>query len=219
MTTTRKTRQPVKALNQSSTEVAAAAAADRARKQASREAAKQAREAAKPAREAAKPVERPATPQVDEQAVQARREQDAANALATAVADAEATGVTLEQMLADMGIDDQGRPLQTDKQRYDGPMLALVAARKSYVKAANGILCNGDQLAVICGAHSRDETVKALGRLLFAKGLTTAVNPYLSLNPGQQSMNLRNKARHALKAGTVTMADVQAAYEYATAAA
>lgn len=215
MATTRKTRQPVKALNQTTEQVAAAAAADRARKQASREAAKQAREAAKPAREAAKPV----TPQVDEQAVQARREQDAANALATAVADAEATGVTLEQMLADMGIDDQGRPLQTDKQRYDGPMLALVAARKSYVKAANGILCNGDQLAVICGAHSRDETVKALGRLLFAKGLTTAVNPYLSLNPGQQSMNLRNKARHALKAGTVTMADVQAAYEYATAAA
>ncbi len=208
MATTRKTRQPVKVLNQTTEQVAAAAAADRARKQASREAAKQAREAAKPV-----------TPQVDEQAIQARRDQDAANALATAVADAEATGVTLEQMLADMGIDDQGRPLQTDKQRYDGPMLALVAARKSYVKAANGILCNGDQLAVICGAHSRDETVKALGRLLFAKGLTTAVNPYLSLNPGQQSMNLRNKARHALKAGTVTMADVQAAYEYATAAA
>lgn len=139
--------------------------------------------------------------------------EDAANALATAIADAATLGVPLEQMLADMGIDDQGRPLQSDdKQRYNGPMLALVSARKSYVKAGNGILCNGDQLAVICGAHSRDETVKALGTLLFSKGLTAAVNPYLSLNPGQQSMNLRNKARHALKAGTITLADVQAAY-------
>ena len=199
MATTRKTRQPVKALNQTPEQVATAAAAEKARKAASKKALKDATKQAAPV------VEPP-------DAARARHDQDAANALQTAIADAATLGVPLEQMLKDMGIDDQGRPLQADKQRYDGPMLALVSARKSYVKAGNGILCNGDQLAVICGAHSRDETVKALGTLLFSKGLTAAVNPYLSLNPGQQSMNLRNKARHALKAGTITLADVQAAY-------
>lgn len=202
MATTRKTRQPVKALNQTPEQVATAAAAEKARKAASKKALKALNQTPK---QAAPVVEPP-------DAAKARHDQDAANALATAKADAATLGVPLEQMLADMGIDDQGRPLQADKQRYDGPMLALVSARKSYVKAGNGILCNGDQLAVICGAHSRDETVKALGTLLFSKGLTAAVNPYLSLNPGQQSMNLRNKARHALKAGTITLADVQAAY-------
>lgn len=214
MATTRKTRQPVKALNQSSTEVAAAAAADKARKAASRAALKAAKQAEAKAAEAAEVVvEQPQVqPVEDDAAIQARHDQDAANALQTAIADAATLGVPLEQMLADMGIDDQGRPLQTDKQRYDGSMLALVSARKSYVKAGNGILCNGDQLAVICGTHSRDETVKALGTLLFSKGLTAAVNPYLSLNPGQQSMNLRNKARHALKAGTISYDDVKAAY-------
>lgn len=92
--------------------------------------------------------------------------------------------------------------------KYQGPMLALVAARKHYVKAGNGILCNGDQLATICGAHTREETVTALIIALKLPG-----NPYLNLNPGQQSMNLRNKARHALKNGLLTMAEVDAAFK------
>jgi hypothetical protein len=29
-------------------------------------------------------------------------------------------------------------------------------------------------------------------------------NPYLTLNPGQQSMNLRNRLRHAIRNGFVT---------------
>lgn len=94
-----------------------------------------------------------------------------------------------------------------DKTPYTGPMLALVSARRNYAKAANGILCNGDQLATICGAHSRDVTVRALIRALKLPG-----NPYARLNPGQQSMNLRNKARHAMKDGVLTMAEVKAAY-------
>ena len=36
-------------------------------------------------------------------------------------------------------------------------------------------------------------------------------NPYAHLNPGQQSMNLRNKARAQLKAGLLKLADVEAA--------
>lgn len=85
------------------------------------------------------------------------------------------------------------------KTKYNGPMLALKTARKAYVKAANGIQCNGDDLAIMCGQYPRETVVKGLIQALGLPG-----NPYLSLNPGQQSMNLRNKARHALKAGLVT---------------
>jgi hypothetical protein len=75
------------------------------------------------------------------------------------------------------------------------------------VKAANGILCNGDRLATICGEHDRATTVKAL-----IVALKLPNNPSLALNPGQQSMNLRNKARNALKNGTLTYAEVDAAF-------
>lgn len=151
----------------------------------------------------------PALEQLALQAAKDRADQDAAAALATAKADAEATGVSLEQMLEEMGIDAEGRPIGLDeKTRYSGPMLALVSARKSYVKAANGILCNGDRLATICGEHSREETVAAL---VIALGLGS--NPYTHLNPGQQSMNLRNKARNALKNGHLTIEQVQSAFD------
>lgn len=105
-------------------------------------------------------------------------------------------------------IAEQRTPPAKAKQAYDGPMVALKSARTHYVKAANGILCNGDGLALICGAHSREETVKALIVALKLPG-----NPYSHLNPGQQSMNLRNRARHALQIGTLTMAEVEAAFK------
>jgi hypothetical protein len=105
-------------------------------------------------------------------------------------------------------IEQQRTPVEAAKHVYDGPMIALKSARVHYVKAANGILCNGDALATICGAHTREQTVKALIIALKLPG-----NPYMALNPGQQSMNLRNRARHAIKAGTLTMAEVNAAFE------
>lgn len=131
-------------------------------------------------------------------------------ALMTAKADAEATGTNFLVMCEQMGIDPiTGHVVvEADKPRYNGPMLALVTARKTYVKAANGIQCNGDELAVVCGAYEREHTVRALIVALKLPG-----NPYTALNPGQQSMNLRNKARYALKAGTLKLADVKAAYE------
>ena len=87
-------------------------------------------------------------------------------------------------------------------------MLALVSARKSYIVGANGILNNGDRLAALCGQYTREQTVTALVKALKLPG-----NPYLALNPGQQSMNLRNKARNALKNGTLTLVEVSAAYD------
>lgn len=96
------------------------------------------------------------------------------------------------------------------KARYAGPMLALRAAAKSYTKPANGNPCCGDRLAEACGAYTREVVVKGLIAALNLPG-----NPYLHLNAGQQSMNLRNKTRQALKAGTVTLDQIEQALNVA----
>lgn len=115
---------------------------------------------------------------------------------------------TVEEYVAkelDLPEDAANRKLKRE-QTYFGPMLALRTAAKSYVKAKNGILCNGDDLAQAVGHLTREDVCTALIAALKLPG-----NPYLHLNPGQQSMNLRNKARQALKSGTLTMAEVRAA--------
>jgi hypothetical protein len=95
-----------------------------------------------------------------------------------------------------------------EKARYDGPMLALRKAAKHYVKGANGNPHCGDFLATALDGLTREQVVERLGKLLFAKGITTSVNPYTALNPGQQSMNLRNKARGAYLKGLLKDADL-----------
>ncbi len=144
-----------------------------------------------------------------------RKGQDAANALEAAKVDAAALGKPVHEVLADMGLDDQGFPLadpdaKQSKAKYDGPMIALKTARLQYVKAANGIECNGDRLALICGKHTRDVVVKGLSALMneVFPGFGT---PYAHLNPGQQSMNLRNKARGAIKNGLTSFEAIEAA--------
>jgi hypothetical protein len=109
--------------------------------------------------------------------------------------------------LASQGFNPDGTPSKAHdaKTPYSGPMCALKAARKTYVKAANGILCNGSPLALLCGQHKREVVVAALIAALDLPG-----NPYLTLNPGQQSMNLRNKARHAISEGRLSLNRVEA---------
>lgn len=89
---------------------------------------------------------------------------------------------------------------------YVGPMTALRDAVESYVKAENGQYCCGDELALTLGEHPREVVIPALIRTL---GFDS--NPYLHLNPGQQSMNLRNKARAAFKSGAIKMSTLRAA--------
>lgn len=166
------------------------------------------------AKEAAKPAPTP-QPVVD-----ARRAADAANALQMAKVDAEATGVTLEEMLAEMGIDANGFPLvdpdapRSAKERVvteSHPMYALVVARKHYTKAANGNQCNNDQLARALGGLNPPQVIEVL-----MAAMKYESNPYHHLNIGQQSMNLRNKARGMFKNGTLSFADVVAAVERAS---
>ena len=205
-----KTRQPVKPVNTSAAAVAKQAETERQRKAASKKAL---REAAKPTPlDERKQANAKIEARIDEAAALERAAEYAANALKSAQEDAAATGMTVEAILADMGLDATGHPMPnhkagTERPTYTGPMLALRERSKSgaYVKAANGNPCCSDRLAALCGAYPRETVVKGL-----LKALSLDFNPYAHLNPGQQSMNLRNKARTALKAGLIKHEDVDA---------
>jgi len=138
-----------------------------------------------------------------------RTAENNANQLKTLKEDAAALGVDFEEYAKAEGHDPVTGALlkSVAKTPYSGPMLALAAARKAYVKASNGIQCNGDKLATLCGAHPREATVAAL---ILAMNL--GHNPYLHMNPGQQSMNLRNKARHQVSSGMLSFAAIEKAY-------
>lgn len=185
----RKTRQPIKALAPSPETVAKAAKADADRKKASKKAL---RESLKPT----KPV-----PQIREKSDEAKAAERAAYIAALRV-DAEALGVDPDTYVAEQ--------LAETKTGYTGPMLALRRAVVNYVKAPNGQPCCGDDLAQVCGQYTREQVVAGL---LVALALPT--NPYAHLNPGQQSMNLRNKARAALKGGALTISQIRQALQAA----
>lgn len=194
------TKAPVRPLNQTPVQVAKAAKAEKERKAASKAALRESRKPAKSEKaEKAAPAPAPVPP-VDAPAV-------APEFVDAIRADAAALGLTGEA--ADAYVADQiGPATKAAKVPYNGPMIALKTARRAYVKAANGIPCNGDRLAILCGRFSREHTVRAL---ILALGLGS--NPYSHLNPGQQSMNLRNKARHAVSEGRLSFALIEAAYE------
>lgn len=194
------TRQAPKALNKDARTIQANADADKARKAASKKALKEASKLVKDNAliTTAEPKPEPA-PEVDH----------SADNLDAARIEAEATGMSFEEACDSMGIDPKtGKPVEPEKSRYSGPMLALVAARRSYVKAANGIQCNGDEIATSLGNLSRPDVISACMSLLNLES-----NPYAHLNPGQQSMNLRNKLRHAVKSGKVDMVAVRIAVQ------
>jgi hypothetical protein len=186
---TRKTRQPVKALNKSAETIAVQAKAEKQRKAASKKALK---EATTPK------VVKPSKPEPMAKSVDAKKAEHDAYVQALRV-DAEALGVDPDTYVAEQLAD-------APKSGYVGPMLALRTAVKKYIVAPNGQPCCGDDLAEICGAYPREAVVAGL---VAALGLGS--NPYLHLNPGQQSMNLRNKARTAIKSGIVTADQIRTA--------
>lgn len=112
--------------------------------------------------------------------------------------------------LAEQGIAPDGSTIDANakvkKPRYDGPMLTLVSARVTYVKGENGNPHSNDNLARVLQSLSREQICTLLIRVMKLES-----NPYAHLNPGQQSMNLRNKARAQIKAGLITLADIETA--------
>jgi hypothetical protein len=189
---TRKTRQPIKALNKSAETIAVQAKAEKQRKAESKKALR-----SRLAYDGDKTPKAPKPEPIAKSADAKKAEHDAyVQALRV---DAEALGVDPDTYVAEQLAD-------TPKSGYVGPMLALRTAVKKYVVAANGQPCCGDDLASICGAYPREAVVAGL---VAALGLGS--NPYLHLNPGQQSMNLRNKARTAIKSGVLTADQIRAA--------
>ena len=191
-TTTRATRRaPVKSLNQTSEQVARAAAADKARKAESKRAL---RAATKPATVKPEIVTSPVAPVADR----------STDNLEAAKIEAVALSVSFEAACESMGISPvTGQPVDAkpNKHVYTGPMLALRERSKAgaYVKGANGNPHCNDAIAQAFAALTREQVVAACLQLL-----DLSYNPYTSLNPGQQSMNLRNKLRHQYKNGMVS---------------
>ena len=190
---TRRTRQPVKALNKTPEVVAANAKADAERKKASRKALAQ--HLIQTAKQQVREAKRAEKVKSEEQ----RAAERAAYIEALRV-DAAALGVDADTYIAEQ--------LRESRGGYTGPMLALRRAVVKYVKAANGQPCCGDDLAQICGAFDRETVVAGLLVALQLEG-----NPYAHLNPGQQSMNLRNKARAALKNGSISTEQIRHALQ------
>ena len=87
-------------------------------------------------------------------------------------------------------------------------MVALRTAKERYVKDKNGSLRSNDDIAQAFDGLEPGRTIAACMNLL---GLTA--NPYQHLNVGQQSMNLRNKLRTAVKRGIVTIDAIRAAVQ------
>jgi hypothetical protein len=222
-----RTRQAVKPLNQSAQSVATNAAAEKARKAASRKALKEAKAAeAQATTETAKrdDVEPVAPRESTPPSLESLQEAQACNNAAwleTMAVDFEALnegkaarvdGTNTPEFnayLTEQGVTTEGAVKTNVGIGYQGPMLALREAAKTYVTGKNGNPHCGDWMAIALDGLTREQVVERLGKLLFAKGITTSTNPYLGLNPGQQSMNLRNKARGAYGKGLLNDADLK----------
>ena len=85
-------------------------------------------------------------------------------------------------------------------------MSALRDAKKNYVKSATGQLRATDDLATALDAVPPHKVVPLAIELL-----QLPENPYGRLNVGQQSMNLRNKLRGAIRRNVLTIDQVVAA--------
>ena len=94
--------------------------------------------------------------------------------------------------------------------RTESPMLALADKVKSgvYVKGVNGQLRSNDALAIALDGVAPTNVVRIGLDLLKLED-----NPYAKLNVGQQSMNLRNRMRGAIKKDVFKLEDIAAYIE------
>lgn len=208
-------RNPVKPLSQTTEQVARAAAADKARKTASKKALR----ASLKKTEVVQSEVVASAEAVVQSLTDTLNTVHAAN-LAAAREEAQVLGVSFEEACVSMGVDPvTGHPTADEIAPgsgsiilgYSGPMLALRERSKAghYVKGTNGNPHCGDAVADALQVLTRERVVEVCIKLLGLEG-----NPYLHLNPGQQSMNLRNKLRHAVKNGFVSAETVRKTAEH-----
>lgn len=160
--------------------------------QAEREAAAQARIAAKEAK-----LQAAAAKKAEREAAQAKKLEEAEAKKAERAARTQA--LAAERAAREEALKAEGRG-------YVGSMLSLADRVKqgAYVKGVNGQLRSNDELAVALESCPAENVIK-----LAIEALGLSQNPYTALNVGQQSMNLRNKMRGAIKAGTLTVERVR----------
>ena len=182
------TRSKIKPLSINAEVVRVQAATEQARKHASKKALK----------ESLKPEAR----QPDPTAEVVKGLGNALAYLTTMAEDAKATDTDFEAyVLAQL------EPTESTKKDNLSPatysMRALRTASEHYVTGKNGNPHCGDEIGKALADLPRDEVIRVL-----IKALKLESNPYSHLNPGQQSMNLRNKARGALKNGFIKIEDI-----------
>lgn len=159
--------------------------------------ASEAKKAEREAAKAAKLAEREAKKAEREEARRAKREAAAAEKAARAAARAAAREAARAERAAKMAeLGEQPK------------MAALRSAKDRYVKAKNGSLRSNDEIAQAFDGLEPDRVI-AVCLTLLALG----ANPYQHLNVGQQSMNLRNKLRTAVKRGVVSIDAIRAAVQ------
>jgi hypothetical protein len=161
------------------------------------------------AAEAKAKIEAKAAKKTEAEAKKAEREAAKAAKVTSTVEERAARKAEREARLAALNPD--------GTRKYVGSMLALADRVKqgAYVKGATGQLRSTNELAEVLDAVPVDNVIKLAKQVL---GLDH--NPYVNLNTGQQSMNLRNKMRGAIKKGTLTIATIRETIEaegYATA--
>lgn len=137
---------------------------------------------------------------LEKQAAATKKKADAEAAKVAKAAEREAAAkLTKEQREAKAAEQAEARKAANPdgKRTYFGSMLTLSDKVKAgaYVKGLNGQLRSDDDVATTLEVVKPENVVKLIMEVL---GLT--VNPYTHLNIGQQSMNLRNKLRGALRA-------------------
>lgn len=130
----------------------------------------------------------------------AKAEKEAAKAAKVTVTAAERQAAKAERMARLAALNPDGT------RKYLGSMLALADRVKegAYVKSVTGQLRSNDELAQILDGVTPNgviQTAKAM--------LELEMNPYSHLNVGQQSMNLRNKLRGAVRKGVIDLNDVR----------
>lgn len=131
-----------------------------------------------------------------------KAEKAAAKAAAKAESDKVKAEKAAERAAAKTAREARIAALAADGKNYTGSMLALADRVKQglYVAGATGQLrCNDDLAQALDGVSATDVIRVGLDVLKLED------NPYTKLNVGQQSMNLRNRMRGAIKKQTLTL--------------
>lgn len=154
--------------------------------------------------EKAKTAEERAAAKAEREAARAAKKAEAEAAKATKIAEREAKKAEAEAAKAARAAEREAKKAERAAELGEqSKMAALRDAKKNYVKSATGQLRSNDELAVALDAVQPTAVIAIALRLL-----KLDVNPYQRLNVGQQSMNLRNKLRGAIKRNVLTIADV-----------